>query len=417
MSCIKPLPIAYGLVLWCGCCPPQNHENGLPEIAVEDVVLEDRLAAAQGISDFGGRLLALLLEEEPDENLLISPSCLYSALAMLSAGARGETLDQLAETLAFRLDPKEQHAANGALEVGLREAATSGPFTLELANRLWGQSSFALDPACVDLMKRAYGAPLAPLDFGADPERARGEINSWVSDRTRGKIEDLMPPGSINALTRLVITSAVYFKGVWETPFPESATRPGEFTRRDGSRVEADFMRMREDLRFADLGDGLALELPYQGGQISMLLVLPDDLEKWASGLTAERLEQVAGEVETVKVDVVLPRFRFSSDFSLRPQLIALGMEDAFDPARADFSGLSDSPDLYVQAVMHKTFIEVNEEGTEAAGATGISLGLTAEMGRPVTFHADRPFLFLIRHVTTGALLFLGRVADPAPGS
>ena len=413
MWCVWPLSIVCALALWFGCSPSHNHENDLPEISLEDVAVEDRMAAAQGISDFAGRLMARLLEEEPDENLMISPSCLYSALAMLSAGARGETLGQLAETLAYRLDPEEQHAANGALELVLREAAGSGPFTLELAGRLWGQSGFNLDPECVGLMKQAYGAPLATLDFGADPDAARGEINSWVSDRTRGKIEDLMPEGSISELTRLVITSAVYFKGVWETPFKEESTRPGQFTLRDGKQVEAEFMHMNERLRFADLGDGLALELPYQGQQLSMLLVLPNDLDAWASTVTAERLEQVVAKLSTVKVDVALPRFKFSSGFGLVEQLIALGVTDAFDPARADFSGLSDSPDLYVQAVIHKTFIEVNEEGTEAAGATGITVGVTAEIGRPLTFHADRPFLFLIRHSATGALLFFGRVADP----
>ena len=399
-----------------GCSPAGEWGPELPEVVVDQVPVEHRSSAAASLSDFGGRMLARLHSEQVDRNLLISPSSLYSALAMLSAGAKGETQRQITELLAFRLEPEQQHEANGALEVLLRENASGASYSLEIASRLWGQSGFALEPDCVSLMKRAYGAGLVPLDFKAGAEASRAKINTWVSDRTQGRIEDLMPPGSIDALTRLVITTAVYFKGVWKQPFAESATRSDEFHRRDGSPVRAEFMHLNERARFAELGDVLALELPYEGEELNMLLLLPNELDEFIAELDHQRLEELSGALRSVEVQIALPRFRFSSSLSVGGTLAAMGVSDVFDPARADLSGLSAAPDLYVQAVVHKTFIEVNEEGTEAAGATGISLGVTSAPSRPAVFRADRPFLFAIRHAPSGALLFLGRVADPVAG-
>jgi len=397
----------------CNGCNSGDGGQGLPELDVEQVPIEDRARAAAGLLDFGGRLLSRLHTEQPDRNLLISPSSLYSALAQLSAGAKGETQAQIADLLGFEFEPERQHEANGALEWMLRQAADDAPYTLESASRLWGQAGFQLVPECIALMRRSYGAGLVPLDFQGDAEAARKEINDWVSNRTQGRIEDLMPAGSVDSLTRLVITTAVYFKGVWETPFPEAATRPEDFHRRDGSTVSADFMHMKEEARFADLGNALALELPYEGEQLDLLLLLPDDLDRFLAELDSRRLEELSGALQSVEVQIALPRFRFESALNLEGTLSALGVTAVFDAERADLSGLSDAPDLYVQSVRHKTFIEVNEEGTEAAGATGISLGVTSAPSRPNVFRADRPFLFAIRHRSSGAVLFLGRVADP----
>ena len=353
-----------------------------------------------------------------DGNLFYSPFSISIALGMTFAGARGQTAQEMQDTLHFTLGQAGLHPAFNYLDLELagREQdpghdAKDG-FKLRVANSIWGQLNESFVAEFLDALAENYGAGLNLLDFIADPELCRLTINTWVEDRTAGRIEDLLPQGSITVDTRMVLTNAIYFKAAWNTPFETDNTADGEFQLLTGGTVTVPMMHQDEMLPYAE-GDGYAaVELPYDGEKLSMVVIVPTDLDTFEAGLTADGLDAIIGDLQTHLVTLAMPKFSFESGMSLAQVLADMGMPTAFSAA-ADFSGIRASGGLMITDVFHKAFVGVDEAGTEAAAATAVVVGETS-VPEQAELDVDRPFLFLIRDIPTGAVLFLGRVVDPA---
>jgi serpin B len=338
-----------------------------------------------------------------------------SALAMTYAGAHRDTAKQMAETLHFPPEDASVHAEFGRLSADLNKAGNKGDFKLTVANSLWARENKPFRKEFIALLRRDYGATVTQLDFAAEPEKSRQTINNWVEDRTQDKIKDLIGPGLINSGTSLVLANAIYFKGDWAARFKKDLTKDEPFHLDENRTTPVPLMAQTGEFLFAQDEKTQALELPYAGGRLSMVVLLPklgglDELEK---GLLEPELAAWLGRLKKSKVEVHLPRFKSTSAFRLDDALLALGMSDAFSSA-ADFSGMDGERDLFISAVLHKAFVDVNEEGSEAAAATAVVMlkSVALEPAIPV-FRADRPFVFLIRDSRTGSILFVGRFADP----
>jgi serpin B len=351
-------------------------------------------------------------------NRFFSPASLSIALAMTSSGARGDTAVEMAKVLHFPTTSDNIHKALASFHKNLRDAGAASGCRLSLANRLWGQQGYEFLPEFLAITRESYGAELAQVDFAGQTDAARQQINTWVLEQTEGKIKDLLPPGVLTNLTRLVLTNAIYFKGNWSKPFPRSATRDDLFHVTSDKTTPVPLMSRQDDLRYW-AGEGVkVLEIPYGKGDLTAVVLLPDEIDglpAMEGNTTVEKLDRWLAGLRKRKVHVFLPRFRLSSQFSLRDLLTAMGMKRAFNPDLADFSGMSTHEQLYLSAVIHKAFVDVNEEGTEAAAATGVAVAVRAAMvlSEPAVFRADHPFLFLIRDRKSGSILFLGRVVNP----
>ena len=364
----------------------------------------------EGNTTFALDLYRALSQE--DGNLFFSPHSISAALAMTYSGARGETETQMKGTLCFALPQRVLHPAFHGLDTDLMQRASDVEgVQLSIANALWGQIGYPFLPEFRDTLAESYDAPLRLTDFVDAPEEARTEINDWVSGATNGKIEDLMKPGTITSLTRLVLANAIYFKGTWKLQFDEEYTTDAPFHRLDGSQVTVPMMRMQERFSYAAGRDFQAIELPYTGDALSMVILLPGEgtFEDLEADLTIERLDAILAQMYSRKVQLAMPRFELTSEFSLAGTLARLGMPDAFAGA-ADFSGMDGMGGLFIGHVAHKAYVSVNEEGTEAAAATGVSM--TYSM--PSMMVIDHPFVFLVRDSETGTVLFMGRVLDPS---
>ena len=377
----------------------------------------DVSAVVEGNNRFALDLYARLRADQPG-NLFFSPGSLSTALAMTYAGAKGETASQMAKVLHFTLPQEKLHPAFASLNRTWNPDGNGRGFRLSVANRLWGQEGFHFLPEFLAITREDYGAELAQVDLRGQTEKARQQINAWVEEQTQGKIRDLIPPGALDSLSRLVLTNAIYFKGDWTKPFEKRATKDTPF--HVTSRQTLDVPMMYQEDRFPFwAGEGLKiLELPYGTGDLSMLVLLPDRIEGLAdleARMTDGTLARWLSGPRREKVRVYLPRFKLTSQFQLADVLKAMGMPLAFTPDRADFSGMDGQRDLFVSAVIHQAYVDVNEEGTEAAAATGIAVAATAVMvpKEPPVFRADHPFLFLIRENRTGSILFLGRLVNP----
>lgn len=347
-------------------------------------------------------------------NLFFSPYSLSTALAMTLAGAKGETAAEMAKTLHLTLPAEELDPAVQALIRRINGEGTGRSFELAVANALWGQSGLSYENDFLKRLERYYGAGLKQVDFSADPEQARRTINAWVEQQTRDKIQELLTSGAIDRQTELVLTNAIYFKGRWRTAFSKAQTQDDDFFVAPDTKSRVPFMHHRARFPYAEGPAFQALELPYVGDELSLVVLLPKERE----GL-AKFERDVAASVAALKfglreVDVALPRFKMTSGFELKNTLSALGMPLAFTGS-ADFSGMNGRGGLAISAVFHKAFVDVNEEGTEAAAATGVVMKRAAAklVDSPVVFRADHPFVFAIREVKTGCILFLGRVANP----
>ena len=353
------------------------------------------------------------------ENATYSPASIALAGSMLEAGARGATAEQLAR--AFHVPPEgaAYHAAVGALVARTPLADSQDPPVLRLANRLFAQKSFPLRDAFTLVTSRDYRAPIETLDFIKEPEPARAEINAWVDRTTNHKIRELLPPGAVDVDTRLALVNAIYFMGRWQWPF--DITHPEPFHRMDGAGAPVPTMRYEgsRSLPYAAFHGGQIVELPYRGTSIAMDIVLPDGTRGL---LDVERDPRTAYRalfaLRRRVVDVHLPKFRVESSLDLKEALRALGVRDAFDPARADLSGIAGAPhDLVVSAALHRAFVRVDERGTEAAAATAVIGELCAAVQivrpKPLPFVVDHPFMFFLRDTATGLVLFVGRVANP----
>ena len=356
-------------------------------------------------------------------NQVFSPASLTTALAMTWGGARGETAAEMKKVLRFEGPPEDVMAASGRLSATLTDPKR--PLVFRIANRLFGEATFRFEAAFLAATKAAYGAPLESVDFRRAPEKARVHINGWVEAQTEKRITDLIPGGGIDEDTRLVLTNAIYFLGDWKEPFEKEATRPAPFQLSPSERKDVPTMQRTGTLRHTR-SDGLAaLEIPYKGGEMSMLVLLPeavDGLPAVEKTLTAEGLDRIVGALLPVRVSVSLPKFEVNpaGSIALAPVLKAMGMPLAFDRRQADFTGIANPKDprdrLYIGNVFHKAFVKTDEKGTEAAAATAVVMLRAAGMvpDPRVVFQADHPFLFLIRDNGSGAVLFMGRVADPS---
>jgi serpin B len=356
--------------------------------------------------------------DDREGNLFFSPYSVSTALGMTYAGARGATAEQMAKTLHYRLEGPQLHAAFAELIGQQNAAGQKRGYELSVANALWGQQGFGFQPDVRELMRKHYGAGLREVDFMDKPDAARREINAWVEKQTNGKIKDLLKEGTIQPDMRLVLASAIYFKSAWLNPFSQDATKKGDFFT-GGKKVAADMMQRTGTYSFYEDEDVQVLDLPYARRDLSLVAVLPRDkagLGGVEKNLSAAKLEGWLKAKKDYQVDVKLPKFKMTQELDLKKALSDLGMPLAFENA-ADFSGFSTLERLKIGFVVHKAFIDLNEKGTEAAAATAVGIVTTSLPVVPpnrAVFHADHPFLFVIRDNRTGSILFMGRVVDPA---
>ncbi len=391
---------------------PQTVRASVPR-AEPTVSRADAAALREGNALFAGRILARLASAR--SNLALSPASISQALAMVFPGARGTTASQTARALDFRLPPARLGAAFNAADRSL--ANVNGPdVTLNVANALYGQTGQHFHQAFLRVLARDYGAGLRTADFEHDSAGARSDINAWVSDQTRGKIPELLGPGDVDALTRLVLVNAVYLKAKWLEPFTHEDTSSAAF-HAPGGTVQVPTMHQTGMFGYLQGSDYQALELRYVGGRLAfdVLLPSPGHLGSLLSRLAGEGPLALLGGLRQTHVAVALPKFRLTTHVELAGPLQALGMRLAFESGRADLSGIADKPGyLYVNAVVHEAYLDVDEAGTEAAAATGVGISPTAIAAPPhVDFVVDRPFAFVLRDTKTDAVLFAGVVSRP----
>ncbi|MEW5826323.1 MAG: serpin family protein [Candidatus Bipolaricaulota bacterium] len=404
-----------------------------PEVPSDDSLVQSRMdrdldpdvsASQAGILAEGNAAFAFNLYSrvaKDDGNVIFSPFSLSLALAMTSAGARDATLTQMEAALQFRLPQIVLHKAFNAVDLALASrnelaAPYEGEgFELIIANSLWGQRGLPFLETFLDTLAANYGAGLRLADFSADPEEARFRINNWVSGMTRGKIEDLVPQGAVDKLTRLVLANAVYFRAPWLDPFDQQDTSSETFLPLSGAPISVPMMHKTLTARYANVDRVQAIELPYNGNQLAMLLLVPDagTLTSFENALDDDTYRTIVTGLSTRPVYLAMPKFKFDHALSPTVLLQGLGMVDAFDPSLANFSGIDGARDLYISDVFHKAFIAVDEDGTEAAAATAVVIAPTSAPGSAVTLTVNRPFLFVIRDLPTDTILFLGRVVDP----
>jgi len=352
-------------------------------------------------------------------NLFFSPFSISQVLAMAFAGARGETERQMTNALHYELPQGRLHPSFNALD---RELASRGRglqaeenrfIELNIANAMWGEQGYEFLPDFLDVLAENYGAGLRPLDFTGAPEESRVIINDWVSSETQDKIRDLLSPGTVNSLTRLVLTNAIYFNASWQLPFDKQLTRAFPFHLAGDGTVEAPMMTetSRDFYGYVEGTGYQAVDIPYFSNEMSMIILLPDagTFREFEDSLSAQLLDRIFDGLEIDNITLTMPLFELESEFSLKQTLAVMGMPDAFG-AGADFSAMTGTRELWISKAVHKAFVSVDEEGTEAAAATAVVF----EESGPLMVTVDRPFIFLIRDRATGTILFLGRVMNPA---
>jgi len=407
--------------------PSDGADDRTPSEPVDpDVDPEELAELVFGNTRFAFDLLDWLVDEEGG-NLVVSPYSISIALAMTYVGARGETAEEMAETLRFTLED-ETHEAFAALarELADREEEGEDPqaddgeddelsVTLRVANALWGQKGYPFRDGFLDETEEYYGAGLTEMDFEGDPDGSREEINAWVEARTEELIEELLPEGSIGASTVLVLTNALYFRGDWATPFDGDETMDGEFATLDGDIVDVPLMSHSEteSFEYVDLEDAQAIELPYVGGDLAMTLLVPDEdeFDSFEAEFTPDRLQEITEALEPTPGEFAMPKFEHGTEVSLPEALSGLGMPSAFG-GDADFSGMVDGGGLSIDEVIHESVVAVDEEGTEAAAATAVEMVDSGPPEPEFDLVVDRPFLYLIRDRVTETALFVGRIVD-----
>jgi serpin B len=395
--------------------------SGLAIAAVDRIEADpaDAGRAATAVNDVGFDLLRAATH--PNDNAVLSPASIVLALAMARPGARGETATEMDEVM--RDVASDEHAAwLNALEAAL--AARSGTFQdaqdknadvlLRIVNAPFAQSDYDWQPAYLDALASRFGAGVRLVDYINDAEAVRLTINAWVDEQTERRIPELLEQGIVDDLTRIVLVNAVYLKAAWQAPFEKERTKPGAFRLLDGSTVSVPMMhRSYAPVGFASGEGWIAVDIPYVGKQLSMTIVVPDDLLEFQQGLDAATFSIIVDALESGSVLLTMPKFAVESKLELREALAAMGMPSAFDDRRADFSGMTLEERLIIKAVVHQANIDVDEEGTEAAASTAVIGGVVS---LPPSVVVDRPFLFALRDRATGTILFLGRVVEPEVG-
>ncbi len=411
------LLISLSLAFGCS-CNRAKQENPVDTTGLLPVL-------AQQNNDFAFQLFARV--DEPGENLFFSPYSISSALSMVYGGAKGNTASEIASALSFSLPVPEQHAAFQALQQELNAVKKRKKAELNVANALFGakRNQARLHKDYLELLRDSYASELYSLDF-SDAKAAAGFINRWVEDKTNDRIKDLVSENHIRRSNDgLVLVNAIFFKGNWLNKFDPAYTAPDDFftssERSPETAKPVQMMTIQDDFRYARLPGCQLLELPYAEENLAMLFILPDDLDAFTTQLNTDSYAQWLAALNTQEVEVYIPKFTFDHTLQeLVEKFKALGMKDAFDPGRADFSGImpiSPSERLFISDILHKAFVEVNETGTEAAAATAVVMEITSaapfeEPPLPV-FRADHPFLYLIIHKPSTTILFLGKFADP----
>jgi len=349
-------------------------------------------------------------------NLFFSPYSLSAALAMTYGGAAGQTANQMAEVLNFNLSADAIHPAFSQLAKIINVESNPG-YQIQMANRLWGQQEYEFLGSFLDLTQEYYGAALQPVDFENEPEAARQTINQWVSEQTKQTIQNLIPAGILNQWTRLVLTNAIYFQGNWLLPFDAENTQPDLFTLLSGEQITVPIMYQRNRFWYGNYDGVEVLRLFYVDYGVSMLILLPENPQRLARLERELNLEALQPFVDCADreymVDLWLPKFQMAAEFELKQTLSQMGMEVAFSQENANFSGMNGNPgELYLSAVVHKAFVDVNEVGTEASAGSAAIAG-SRSTAPPASFRADRPFIFLIQDNESDSILFLGRVVNP----
>lgn len=403
-----------------------NDDNSFSEITViesssqrdltPDYSKGDLEELVAGNTEFALNLYAKLAQE--DGNLFISPYSISIALAMTFAGARNETETQIKNTLCFPFSQEKLHPTFNALDLAL--TTNTGESTLTIINALWGQTRFPFLLKYLDVLAVNYGAGMNLLDFYNKPEESRIIINNWVSEQTEEKIQDLLPPGAISSLTRLVLTNAIYFYSQWHYCFDEELTKDSDFYLLDSNKVTVPIMAMVENdsavevnYNYAPKRYCRAVELLYKGERLSMILLVPHmgEFKEFESSLNYEILRSIIDSLQPAEKNVQLPKFTFTSNsIKLKTVLSDMSMPIAFIPNVADFSGIDGTTNLFIGDVIHKAFISVDENGTEAAGATAVDIMV---IGPGHILNINRPFIFLIRDRETETILFIGRILNP----
>jgi len=355
------------------------------------------------------------LDKSENGNIFYSPYSISAALAMTYEGAKGQTANEMKSVFHF---PESNILRPNFAKIYNNINEGADDYELRTGNALWVQQDYPLLEDYTARVEKYYGGKATNVDFIEETENSRQTINSFIEEQTNNKIKDLIPAGFLDAMTRLVLTNAIYFKGIWEWQFDKADTYEGDFKITNDNIVKTEMMNMNPDkdkvkFNYADTGDLQILELPYKGDKISMLLLLPsENLDVIEPVLTAEKLNEYKSQMKETELDSIsIPKFEFDTKYFMKETLSALGMPTAFSQ-NADFSGMTGVKDLYIDFVIHQAYVKVNEEGTEAAAATAVGMKLTAVMPSNV-FKADHPFIFIIQEKETGNILFFGRVVDP----
>ncbi|MBM3150149.1 MAG: serpin family protein, partial [Chloroflexi bacterium] len=380
------------IVIFASCAPTQAGEviqSEKQRITSPNVNQADLTALVDGNNAFAFDAYQAL--KKADGNLFFSPYSILLALAMTYAGARGTTAQQMANALHFTLPQGQLHPAFNSLdsELSQRGQGARGKdgkgFRLNIVNAIWGQKGYKFLPEFLDTLAQNYGAGLRTLDFKQASEASRITINDWVSQQTEGRIKDLIPRGAIDTLTRLVLTNAIYFNAAWQFPFQKESTMDGAFHLLDGREVTVPMMRQTERLGYTEGTNYQAVELPYDGRQLSMIILLPraGQFAEFEKSLDANQLKAITRDMSSERIALTMPRYKFTSECSLSKTLTAMGMSDAFGGS-ADFSGMTGNRELLISDVFHKAFVAVDEEGTEAAAATAVIMAATAMPGAPI---------------------------------
>jgi serpin B len=412
------------LIAVLGCSQPVSaaeQKSSKPRQTAPAVSQPDAAKLAEGNSTFALNLYQVLKGQ--DGNLFYSPYSISEALAMTYGGARSETATQMSAALQFLLSQDQLHAAFNSTDIALAkrgqgaQGADGKGFRLNVVNAIWGQKGFNFTPAYLDLLAQNYGAGMRIVDYVAAAEQSRQTINQWVAGQTENKIKDLLPQGSVTKLTRLVLTNAIYFNAAWAAQFEKTMTQDAQFTVLDGTKVTVPMMRQyAKNYKYAGGSNYQAIELPYDGRELSLIVLLPEvaQFARFEAALNYAQLNTILAQLQNAAVDLTMPKFKFETELGLNSNLKALGMTDAFDPIKADLSGMDGKKDLFISDVVHKAYVSVDESGTEAAAATGVVVGITSMPTDVKEFTMDHPFIFLIRDNPTGSILFLGRVTNPA---
>lgn len=432
----------------CGSTTPgapsdQNNNSGEPtgevlkselsRVVDPDVDAATRAELGAGNRDFAFALFEQLRSEQGNEaNIFVSPHSISLAMAMAYGGAQNQTKAEMADVLRFTLSDENLHPAFNALDQELAkrsefESENEGDaFTLDIVNQTWGQRDFQFESAYLDMLAIHYGAEMRVVDFVNDFETIREQINAWVEEQTNDRIEDLLPEGILTSATRFILVNAIYFYGSWKSPFNAELTKDEPFTLLSGESVDVPLMRQSEYFGFFEDENTVAASIPYVGDQVSLIAFMPADetadFLAWEESLSRDDFDTIAAAVRSLKDgEVTFPRFESEGDFKLSDTLEAMGMVDAFDECAADFGAITGAPpcidfvSLYISEILHKSFVSIDEEGTEAAAATAVIFATptSAPLDPPPSVRFDRPFYYAVYDHGTQTILFLGRMVDP----